>query len=89
MPRRKGSVNYKNDVLIQIISEILPNGEYGWNAVATAYQNISKEEAFRTLPIPGWHLLDDDEWIRLLGDNVRILRRQRRWIRPSLKWIDH
>ena len=26
MPRRKGSVNYKNDVLIQIISEIFPSG---------------------------------------------------------------
>ncbi len=35
--RRKGVVNYKNDVLIRIVGgEILPNGEYGWQAVALA-----------------------------------------------------
>jgi hypothetical protein len=27
MPRKKGSVNYKNNLLISIIEEILPNGE--------------------------------------------------------------
>ncbi len=36
MARRKGSVNYKNEVLIKVIGEILPNGEYGWQAVAIA-----------------------------------------------------
>jgi hypothetical protein len=41
----KGSVNYKNKVLIQLISKILPNGEYGWQAVAMAYQERTKEEA--------------------------------------------
>jgi hypothetical protein len=34
MGRRKGAVNYKNNVLIKIVGEILPNGEYGWQAVA-------------------------------------------------------
>ncbi len=43
MPRRKGSVNYKNDLLIDILANILPNGEYGWQTVAIAYQEQSKE----------------------------------------------
>jgi hypothetical protein len=30
---------YKNEVLIKIIAEVLPNGEYGWQAVAFAYQD--------------------------------------------------
>jgi hypothetical protein len=45
--RRKGAVNYKNDVLIRVIGEILPNGEYGWQAVALAYQEETKEETAR------------------------------------------
>jgi hypothetical protein len=45
MACRKGSVNYKNMVLIKLISKILPNGEYGWQAVAMAYQEKTKEEA--------------------------------------------
>jgi hypothetical protein len=36
MPCKKGSVNYKNNVLNDIIEEILPNGELGWEAVAIA-----------------------------------------------------
>ena len=28
MGRRRGAVNYKNEVLIRIVGEILPNGEY-------------------------------------------------------------
>ncbi len=47
MPRQVGARNYKNDVLISIISEILPNGEYGWEAVAIAYQEQSREECKR------------------------------------------
>jgi hypothetical protein len=47
MARRKGSVNYMNKVLIQLISKILPNGEYGWQAVAMVYQERTKEEALR------------------------------------------
>jgi hypothetical protein len=38
MPRKKGSVNYKNNLLISIIEEILPNSELGWEAIAIAYQ---------------------------------------------------
>ena len=44
MPRLKGAVNYKNDILINIILEILPNGEYGWQAVSFAYHEQSKKK---------------------------------------------
>jgi hypothetical protein len=47
MARMKGSLNFKNKVLIQLIGELLPNGEYGWQAVATACQDRTKEEALR------------------------------------------
>jgi hypothetical protein len=47
MAHRKRSVNYKNEVLIKVIGKILPNGEYGWQAVAIAYQSKAKEEALR------------------------------------------
>jgi hypothetical protein len=42
MARTKGSMNYKNKVLIKIINKLLPNGEVGWEAVATAYFNQGK-----------------------------------------------
>ena len=47
MPRKKGSVNYKNDLLIDIVGKFLPNGEYGWQTVALAYQEMSKEDNVR------------------------------------------
>ena len=47
MGRRKGAVNYKNKVLIRIIGNISPSGEYGWQAVALAYQNHTKEKDTR------------------------------------------
>jgi hypothetical protein len=65
MARRKGSVNYKIEVGIKVIGEILPNGEYGWQAVAIAYQSKAKEEALR----------DSDDlkkhWIRNLCNNMK------------------
>jgi hypothetical protein len=45
MPRKKGSVNYKNNLLVKIIEEILPSSELGWEAVVIAYQGRSNEEA--------------------------------------------
>ncbi len=42
MPHAKGAKNYKNDRLIPIVVEILPNGEFGWAAVALAYQETKK-----------------------------------------------
>jgi hypothetical protein len=38
MTCKKGSLNYKNNLLISIIEEILTNGELGWEAVAITYQ---------------------------------------------------
>jgi hypothetical protein len=38
MPRKKGSVNYKNKLLINIVEDVLPNGEYSWQTIALAYQ---------------------------------------------------
>ena len=47
MPRRKGSVNYKNQLLIPVVSKLLSNGDLVWQAVAVAYQEKTKEEFFR------------------------------------------
>jgi hypothetical protein len=44
MPRRKGARNYKNALLIRIIDQVLPNGELGWQAVATAYKEAAGED---------------------------------------------
>jgi hypothetical protein len=44
MPHVKGTVKCKNGILIQLMSKLLPNGEHGWQAVSTAYQEASKEE---------------------------------------------
>jgi hypothetical protein len=47
--RRSGAKNYKNKVLTNIIAGILilPNGQYGWYQVATAYMTAAKEENLR------------------------------------------
>ena len=37
-------MNYKNELLINMVADVLPNGEYGWQTVALAYQEHSKEE---------------------------------------------
>jgi hypothetical protein len=44
MLQKKGFVNYKNDMLINIVKEILSNNELGWEAVAIAYKAKSNEE---------------------------------------------
>ncbi len=44
MLRRKGSMNYKYNFLINIVLVILPNGELGWQAVAHAHHEQSKKE---------------------------------------------
>jgi hypothetical protein len=49
MAPTKGSVNYKNKVLIKVINKLLPNGEVAWEAVCTAYFNQSKEKALRKM----------------------------------------
>jgi len=65
MGRRRGAVNYKNEVLIRIVGEILPNGEYGWQAVAIAYQDETKEEASRDTTDLKKH------WIKNLCNNMK------------------
>jgi hypothetical protein len=61
----KGSVNYKNKVLIKIINKLLPNGEVAWEAVCTAYFNQSKEEALRNTTNVRKH------WIKNLCNNMQ------------------
>ena len=65
MGRRKGAVNYKNNVLIKIVGEILPNSEYGWQAVANAYQEETKEETTRDTSDLKKH------WIKNLCNNMK------------------
>jgi hypothetical protein len=65
MPRTKGAVNYKNDMLINIISEILPNGEYGWQAVSFAYHEQSKEDQPRNTDNLKRH------WIKTLCNGMK------------------
>jgi hypothetical protein len=67
MPRAKGTKNYKNDLLIPIITEILPNGEYGWSAVALAYQEQARED--------DPHNTDDlrRHWVKNLCQNMKKL----------------
>ncbi len=45
--RARGVANDKNEILINIVSNMLPNGEYAWQAVATAYQAQSGEKDLR------------------------------------------
>jgi hypothetical protein len=44
MLHKKGSVNYKNELLIDIVADVLPNGEYSWQTVSLAYPEQLKEE---------------------------------------------
>jgi hypothetical protein len=67
MARIKGSVNYKNKVLIKIINKLLPNGEVAWEVVCTAYFNQSKEKALRNMTDVRKH------WIKNLCNNMQKL----------------
>ncbi len=65
MARKKGAVNYNKKFLITIIGEILPrNGEYGWQAVANAYQEETKEETICDTTDMKMH------WIKNLCNNI-------------------
>jgi hypothetical protein len=74
----KQIIDYKNEVLIKVIGEILPNDEYGWQVVAIAYQSKAKEEA----------LHDSDNlkkhWIRNLCNNMKKLTG---WTGEKGDWI--
>jgi hypothetical protein len=71
MPQRKGSVNYKNDLLIDIVANILPNGEYGWQTVAIAYQEQSNENILHDSAEMKKH------WIRTLCNGMK---------KPTVGW---
>jgi hypothetical protein len=42
--RPRGSKNYKNVVLINIIAGILPNGQYGWDQATAAYMTAANKD---------------------------------------------
>ena len=63
--RRRGSKNYKNDVLIDIVAKFLPNGELGWKTVAVAYQEQSREEVLRD------HADIKKHWIKKLCNEMK------------------
>ncbi len=65
MPHKKGLVNYKNKLLINIVADVLPNGEYGWQTVALAYQEQSKEEILRDSADMKKH------WIKVLCNGMK------------------
>ena len=65
MPHTKVAVNYKNDMLINITSEILPSGEDGWKAVSFVYHEQSKEEQPRNTDDPKRH------WIKTLCNGMK------------------
>jgi hypothetical protein len=65
MPRARGAKNYKRDLLIPIISEILPNGEFGWSAVALAYQEQAREKDPRNTDDLKRH------WVKNLCQNMK------------------
>ncbi len=47
------------------MADILPNGEYGWQTVALAYQEQSKEEVFRDSTVMKKH------WIKVLCNGMK------------------
>jgi hypothetical protein len=65
MPRARGAKNYKNDLLIPIVAEILPNGDYGWTAVALAYQEQAREDDPRNTDDLRGH------WVKNLCQNMK------------------
>ena len=65
MPRKKGAVNYKNNVLIGIVEEILPNGQIAWEAVGAAYQKQSNEKEERD-----WNDIKK-HWMKNLCNNMK------------------
>ena len=65
MPRKTGARNYRNELLIEIVAQVLPNGEYAWQAVALAYQEQSKEESVRDTDDLKRH------WVKNLCNNMK------------------
>ena len=45
--RAPGAVNYKHDLLIDIVGKYLPNGQLGWEKVCRVYKKHSGERKLR------------------------------------------
>ncbi len=58
-------MNYKNKLLINIVADVLPNSEYGWQTVALAYQEQSKEEILQDSADMKKH------WIKVLCNGMK------------------
>jgi hypothetical protein len=58
-------VNYKNKLLINIMEDVLPNGEYGWQTIALAYQEQLKEDILRDSADMKKH------WIKVLCNGMK------------------
>ena len=63
--RPRGAKKYKNEVLINIIAGILPNGQYGWDQVAAAYMASAKEDIIRDTDDLKKH------WVRVLCNGMK------------------
>ncbi len=63
--RSSGTANYRNDILINIVEQQLPQGLEAWRNVASLYQNASNENEL--------HRGDDirDNWVRKLCNNFK------------------
>jgi hypothetical protein len=55
MPCHVGAKNYKNDILIPIVAETLPNGAYDWEAMVLVYQDQTKEPTRHDTNDLKWH----------------------------------
>jgi hypothetical protein len=62
MPRAKGTTNYKVDMLILVVEELLPNGAQGWQEAAALYQHHSGELNLRDNDDMKWHWIE--KWIQ-------------------------
>jgi hypothetical protein len=78
MPCKKRSVNYKNKLLMNIVADVLPNGKYGWQTVALAYQEQSKEEVLRNSTDMKKH------WIKVLCNGMK--KRRAGWGRLANRY---
>ena len=60
-----GTPNYRNDILINIVEQQLPQGLEAWRNVACLYQNAAKEKELRR----GEDIRDN--WVRKLCNNFK------------------
>ena len=44
MGRVQGAKNYKKEVLLEIVKEVLPTGAFAWEQVCALYKERAKEE---------------------------------------------